>query len=80
MTSDFVYRVKDEDIEGYTMAHEYVHRNLFANGRYEDKYQQLRSSSLVIYRKTIYGRVNNKRKEHVEMMKNKSSGKFKDNL
>lgn len=68
--SDFVYRVKDENIEGYSISHDYVHRILFADNRYEDKFLHFKGNSLVIYRKTIYGRVNNRRKEHISMVKN----------
>ena len=69
--SDFIYRVKDEAIEGFAISHDYIHRHVFANGKYEENFLRLKSNSQVLYRKTIYGRVNNKRQEHIKIIKNR---------
>jgi hypothetical protein len=78
--SDFVYRVKDENMEGFSISYEHVHRHLFANNKFENLFKKFKSNSLGLYRKTIYGRVNNRRKEHTAMITSQRQGKFKENL
>lgn len=65
--SDFIYKVFS-DVNAFALDSQFVHRVLFADGRFKNKYEYLLSSSWTWYRTNVYSKCQSARKGYLALM------------
>lgn len=65
--SNFVYKVV-ESTTGFNLDHNFIHRDLFKNGRFSNQLDIMKRESMIKYDKIIHSRVITARQDHIKVI------------